>query len=816
MTSVLVIDDHPIVLGRGVMTVLRRAFLVTVLTLAPGFAVAQEQLPTIEVVGVTPVAGSEIDINKVPSNVLTVGPEAFSPTRSPDLIQSMVQYVPFTSLSDQNGNPFQINLDYRGFTASPIQGTPQGIAVYQNGTRINESYGDVVNWDFIPQMAIERMTLMPNNPLFGLNAIGGAMSIEMKNGFTYHGLEFDLQGGSFGRVGGQAQAGVQNGNYSVYVAADATNDDGWRTFSSSSQLRRMYADFGERSDQTEFHLSFTGADDHLGSVAFTPVQLLSQSYNSVYTFPQNTHLQLAFLQGSANWKPTDTFSVQANGYYRGYWQGHDDGNGTDAQTCNDPTFLCIVDGNTPININGPTLNNLPGGAFLGEIDRNWISTNSYGGSLQATSTWQVFGHDNHFVVGASIDHGRTQFTGSSELCEIGLNLGCGGVGVFIDQPLDDVAPVSLLAFNTYTGIYATDTFDVTSQLAITAGARYNIEQITLQDETGSSFNALLNGTNNYTRLNPVIGATYKITPNLTVYGSYAESNRAPTPLELGCASPDHPCIIDNFLLADPPLQQVVARTYETGLRGELQLGDSGSATPSPVVTKAPPTGLGAKQGVLSWSLGVYDTLTSNDIISVVSPVNPLLGFFQNAAKTLREGIEAKANYKWNHLTVYTNFTYINATYQVPLILPSPNSPFANANGDIFVSPGDHLPGIPDYRFKTGAEYQITDAWKLGGDINVFGSQYLIHDDSNQAPKVPPYWVVNMHTSYEVTKNVELFGLVQNLFNQRYYQAGTFYELGGFTNVGGGPNLYANLFSGDSRSFVPGMPFAVYGGLRVTF
>jgi iron complex outermembrane recepter protein len=798
------------------MTMLRRALLVTVSTLVPGIAMAQEQLPTIEVVGVTPVAGSEIDIDKVPSNVQTVGSEAFSHTRSPDLIQSMVQYVPFTALSDQNGNPFQINLDYRGFTASPIQGTPQGIAVYQNGTRINESYGDIVNWDFIPEMAIERMTMMPNNPLFGLNAIGGAMSIDMKNGFTYHGEEAEVRGGSYGRVGGSAQVGVQNGNTAVYVAADATNDDGWRMFSSSSQLRRMYADVGEKGNDTEFHVSFTGADDHLGAVAFTPIQLLSQSYNSVYTFPQDTHLQLAFLQGNANWKPTDTLSVQANGYFRGYWQSHDDGNGTDGQSCNNPAFLCIIDGNTPINITGPTPNNLPGSAYLGEIDRNWVSTNSYGGSLQATYKGQVFGHDNHFVVGASIDHGRTQFTGTSELCEMGFNLDCAGVGVFIDQPLDDVAPVSLLAFNTYTGIYATDTFDVTSQLSVTAGARYNIEQITLQDETGTSFNSLINGTNNYTRLNPMIGATYKILPQLTIYGSYAEANRAPTPLELGCSSPDHPCIIDNFLLADPPLSQVVSRTYEAGLRGELQIGDTGPAPPEPVVTKAPPAAPVAKPGVLSWSLGVYNTLTSNDIISVVSPVNPLLGFFTNAAKTLRQGIEAKANYKWGRWTAYANFTYIDATYQVPLILPSPNSPFANANGDIFVNPGDHIPGIPDYRLKVGSEYQITDAWKLGGDLNVFGSQYLIHDDSNQAPKVPAYWVVNMHTSYEVTKNVELFGLVQNLFNQHYYQAGTFYELGGFNNVGGGPNLYANLFSGDSRSFVPGMPLAIYGGLRATF
>ena len=115
----------------------------------------------------------------------------------------MVQYLPGVSLSDQSGNQFQRNLDYRGFTASPVPGTPQGIAVYQNGNRINEAFGDVVNWDLIPQMAIARMTLMPNNPLFGLNAIGGALSIEMKNGFTYHGTEAELCGGSYGRIIGR-------------------------------------------------------------------------------------------------------------------------------------------------------------------------------------------------------------------------------------------------------------------------------------------------------------------------------------------------------------------------------------------------------------------------------------------------------------------------------------------------------------------------------------------------------------------------------------------------------------------------------------
>jgi iron complex outermembrane recepter protein len=135
-------------------------------------------------------------------------------------------------------------------------------------------------------------------------------------------------------------------------------------------------------------------------------------------------------------------------------------------------------------------------------------------------------------------------------------------------------------------------------------------------------------------------------------------------------------------------------------------------------------------------------------------------------------------------------------------------------GNINVVPGDHIPGIPAQRFKVGGEYQITDAWKLGADLNVVGSQWLIHDDSNLNPKVPAYWVVNMHTSYQVTKNIELFGLVQNLFNQHYYSAGTFFDTGGFNNSTlGGANL---LTFNDPRTFLPGMPLAVYAGIRATF
>jgi hypothetical protein len=142
-----------------------------------------------------PAASGEISRDKVPSNTEVITSEAFSHDKSTSFLDTLSQSLPGVFISDQSGNQFQRDVNYRGFVASPVQGTPQGIAVYQNGVRINESYGDVVNWDFIPEMSISKLAMVPNNPIFGLNAIGGAMTIDMKNGFTYQGKEIEAMGG---------------------------------------------------------------------------------------------------------------------------------------------------------------------------------------------------------------------------------------------------------------------------------------------------------------------------------------------------------------------------------------------------------------------------------------------------------------------------------------------------------------------------------------------------------------------------------------------------------------------------------------------
>jgi iron complex outermembrane receptor protein len=763
---------------------------------APAAAPAAPAAPPPPILG--PAASGEISRDKVPSNTEVITSEDFRHDKSTSFLDTLSQSLPGVFISDQSGNQFQRDVNYRGFVASPVQGTPQGIAVYQNGVRINEAYGDVVNWDFIPEMSISKLSMVPNNPIFGLNAIGGAMTIDMKNGFTYQGKEVEAMAGAYGRRQAGAQVGYQDGNWAAYINADAINDAGWRDFASASQLRRVYADIGARNDTTEVHFNFTGADNTLGAAAATPLQMLTQRYSSVFTWPQGTHLQLVFPTASLNYAPTDNFAIQSNVYYRGFWQAHTDGNGTDGQPCDpsiDPTLvgqLCIGDGGTPINIHYSVIDTLPGSAFLGETDRNWTSSNSFGGTVQATSTQKFFGHDNHFVMGMSLDRGLTQFTATSELGTIDQNLFVQGTGVYIDQPGDDIAPVNLFAKNTYTGIYATNTLDVTDKLSVTAGARFNIAQIDLLDETGAE--PLLNGASHYQRINPVIGATYKFSPALTAYAGYSEANRAPTPLELGCSSPTNPCIIDNFLIADPPLKQVVSHTYEAGIRGHV--------------------GENAQTGIVSWSAGTFYTLLWDDIINVAG-TQPMTGYFQNAGNTLRDGIEAKISYKWDRWTAYSNYTYVDATYRRALLISSPNNPFADpVTGDIFVAPGDHIPGIPAHRFKAGVEYAVADGWKFGIDVNYVGSQWLIHDDDNLNPKVPAFSFVNLHGSYQVTKNIELYGLVNNVFNTHYYAAGTFAETGGFnSNTLNAANF---MVLNDPRTYLPGMPLAAYGGVRATF
>jgi iron complex outermembrane receptor protein len=779
---------------------------------APTPTPVRESTPALQVVATTPVPGIGFDRSKVPAMVQTLTAEEFTRTYSPNVVETFSQRIPGVTTNNVQGNEFATDLRYRGFAASPVQGTPQGLAVYMQGIRVNEAFGDTVNWDLIPKVAIGRSDIWTNNPSFGLNALGGAISFQMKDGFTYNGTELDASGGSYGRVGGSLQYGVRKGEWGLYLAAEGLKDDGWR-YQSPSRLARFYSDLGWKGTDAEIHLVTSAADNYFGVIGPTPVELLANDYRAIFTWPQTTKNQAELIALNGRYSVTDHWTIQSNLYYRRFHQEHVDGNAAEIERCSgaasNPLFntLCLENDAFPqprppagsfqiLNPNGQPIPCPPGGGNTcattpwGTVDRTYTNAMTTGAVLQALNDDKVFGHDNAFTIGASVDRSKIGFQANSELGYIypdlfvGPNAAVPGTGQIIHTAGNlGFSPVSSGAWQTYYGAYFNETFDLTNRLSLTAGGRYNLAAINLSDLLGT--NPDLNSSLTYARFNPVTGFTYKILPELmTFYAGYSEANRIPTPLELGCSNPQKPCLLEGFLVSDPPLNQVVARTREAGLRGNINTAG----------------------GRGDWKLGLFRTDSESDIIQVASALQGR-GVFQNVPATRRQGLEAGAQYQTGQYLVYANYAFIDATYQFSGALSSPNNPFADANGNIFVTPGNQIPGIPRHQVKGGVDYWITPEFKLGTDVIWVSSQWFVGDDANQNPKLADYWVANLHGSYQLTKELQIYGVVNNLFNRKFATFGTFFDTQSTVN-----NAIPNALN-DPRMVTPAQPLSVYVGMR---
>jgi outer membrane receptor protein involved in Fe transport len=729
-----------------------------------------------------------MDVDKVPAAVNAVGAAQIARTDSPNIAVALQQHVPGLIISDTTGNPFMPDVQFRGFVASPVSGTPQGLAVYQNGMRINEAFGDTVHWDLIPTAAIRSVTVVTNNPAFGLNALGGAVNVQMKDGFNYQGAEINTMGGSFGRIQGSAQYGKQVDNFSVYGALEGVRDNGYRNFS-ESRIRRFYGDVGYRTDSSEFHLNVGVAKNNFGAAAAVPIELLDKYWGATYTTPQTTDNRVAYANLTGKVEISPTWTIEGSARVRSFRQKTVDGNPTETEPCAaDPALLCFNDDAVPANgLNGVQLANpFPADAVLGQIDRTTTRSTTTGATLQATNTDQLFGHNNQFMMGFSFDSGVTRFGASAELGTIGTDYVVNGSGIFLGRSGEPVSigPVDLRATNRYTGLYMLDTFDVTDRFSISGGGRFNYANIVLQDLIGTD----LNGNHTFSRFNPMIGGTYKITPGLTAYAGYSEANRAPTPLELACSDPARPCIAAAFLIADPPLKQVISRTVEAGFRGTTDL----------------------QIGTLGWKVGAFRATNADDILAIPSPELQGFGYFQNVGRTRRQGIEAQVNLTSKALQLYASYTLVDARFLDALTLNS-HSPFADADGNIQVLPGNRIPAIPRNRIKAGIDYAVTDAFKVGGDALWVDNQYFAGDESNQFPRLPPYAVFNLHASYQINKTFQIYGRVNNVFDRRYAVYGTFFERDDVPNFYNGGAEFT-----DARSVSPAQPRAFYAGLRARF
>ncbi len=747
-------------------------------------------VPDVNVVASTPLLGSGIDRSALPQATQVLGSAQIDRTKVPSLTGAILENIPSATINDTSGNPFQPDILFRGFTASPVTGTAQGLAVYVNGARFNDPFGDTVNWDLIVPEAIQTVNLEASNPVFGLNALGGSVNVQLKDGFSFNGADLTAIGGSFDRGQGVAEFGQRYGDFAIYAAGDITHDGGYRD-TGNSDLYRIFTDLGYRREGTELHLSVTAADDTLGNPGATPVQELNANPASIFTAPNTVFNEYVSVNLRGSQVINDTTSLQGVAYYSNLTQRVSNGATEEVAPCStfgsdNAGLLCNDDGTPVTTRGGGAVSDFLHGATYSGLVLEGLQAQSYGASLQVTNDATLFGMKNHFVLGGSFDGSNSVFDASTQIGGFSTNgNGYVGPGVIQDQLSEGTVPVTVATQTRYYGVFGVDVLTLLPQLDLSVGGRFNNAQIDSFDKLGTA----LTGQHTYSRFNPTAGLTYTFVPALQAYGSYSETNRAPTPTELSCSSAANPCSLLNFFIGDPNLKQVVARTFELGLRGRI------------------PSYYG---GRFSWNVDYYHTNDNDDLIFQTTENNPNLAFYTNAGRSLRQGVEANLHYDTPKLHAVLGYAYTDATFGSPLLLGSGSNPLADANGNIQVQPGDRIPGIPQHRGTAVVEYKVTDRWSVGGSAILQSDQYRFGDEANLTKPVGGYVVINLDTSYRITDHVTLFGLINNVTDRTYDTYGSFGPVADITfpHVPGGVN--------DPRTASPGSPIAGYGGVKVTF
>jgi outer membrane receptor protein involved in Fe transport len=798
---------------------------------------------TVTVIEAAPLPGLDLAIEKVPAPVQLATSSEIEGSKALDLSAFMTRRFNAVFVNEVQNNPFQADINYRGYTASPLLGTPQGLSVYMDGMRLNQPFGDVVSWDLIPRLAIATTTVMPgSNPLFGLNTLGGALSIQTKNGLSAPGTSVQALYGSDARRSVEFEhGGSRTGGLNWYLTGNLFSEDGWRD-DSPSDVRQIFGKVGWLREANELFVTVGHANNALNGNGLQEISFLDRDYASVYTKPDTTDNRATVLNVTARRTLNRQWSFSGNAYFRDIQT--DTFNGdinedsldqsvyqpgaaeitalTRAGYSGFPTSGATA-ANTPFPswrcIGNALLRDEPGEKCNGLINRGEISQRGAGVFGQLTTKAPIGPRANQFTAGGGYDRGSSGLIQSTELGYLNADRSVTGVGAFGDgetggdvdgEPFD--TRVDLDGVVQTVSLYATDTLSLTPQVNLTLSGRFNRTAVRNRDAiTPGGGDGSLDGDHTFSRFNPAAGLTYSPSASLNLYGGYSEGSRAATSIELGCADPESPCKLPNAMAGDPPLDQVVTRTFEAGARGD----DSG----------------------IAWTAGFFRSDNHDDILFVTSEQSGF-GYFKNFGQTRRQGLELGAHRKVGVVTVGTGYTLLSATYQSEETVNGESNSSNDAaeagarglEGSIEIEPGDRIPLIPRHMFKAYAEIPIGARLSVDVDVQAVSSSYARGNENNlHEPDgtyylgegtVPGYAIVNLGAGYRATPWLQVLAQVTNLFDREYYTAA---QLGpmGFTDTGNFiaralPAIGGEFPVRQSTFYAPGAPIRGWIGARIKF
>ncbi|MGV0959221.1 MAG: TonB-dependent receptor domain-containing protein [Limnohabitans sp.] len=805
-------------------------------------ALSAAESDTVTIVALTPLPGLDLQASQVAAPVQR---GRVNDAHSQDLAEWMNVHLGGVLVQELQGNPFQADVQYRGFAASPLLGTPQGLSVYLDGVRMNQPFGDVLSWDLIPRAALKNVTLMPgSNPLFGLNTLGGALALETKDGRSNPGTQIQLQAGSHDRRSLLLEHGFVNAQgLDGYAMLNQFHDGGWRS-QSPSDVRQLFGKLGWRDGRNRSHLSVSWADNALHGNGLQEGSRLAQDWSSVYTTPDITRQHALLLNWTGSHEVRDGWTLSGQLYMRrqkGSTLNGDVNEGALDQSVYQPNSaeraVLAQNGYTAYPTSGAHASNTPfpywrciANALLpndssskepaekctGLLTAGQTTQHNQGAVLQSSWEGQLGKARTQTVVGAAIDTSRVRFTQSSQLGYVNPDRSVTGVNAYGDgitggnvdgEPWDTA--VDLQGRTRTLSVFASNTWSWAGGWHLTASGRYNDTRVRNFDLRNDGQDNSLSGEHHYARLNPAVGLTWAPSAQLQAWLGYNEGSRAPTTTELGCANPDQPCKLPNAMASDPPLQQVITRTLELGMRGRLA-------------------------DKHAWSAGVFRAVNDQDILFVASEQTGY-GYFRNFGQTRRQGLELSLSGPLSPEWTYgVHYNWLQATYQSDETVAGHSNSSNNAGpgleGNIAVKPGDRIPMTPAQMLKLQVGWKPNAQWRVGLDLQSVGRSIARGNENNahQADGLyysgagynPGYAVFNLSGQYTLQRGWTLTGRINNLFDTRYTTAAVLAP-----NAFNGNALVARPFAANANGdyplrhgtfYAPGAPRNIWLGVRYAF
>ncbi|MEE4279226.1 MAG: TonB-dependent receptor [Halieaceae bacterium] len=712
----------------------------------------------------TALSSGDLDPGRLPYAVQSFSAEDLDQPGYYSVVDLLRQRAGSITANDAQNNRLQPDIQFRGFTASPLLGLSQGVAIYQNGARINEVFGDTVNWDLLPTSSFESMNLVAgSNPVYGLNAIGGALTLRTKTGFSSEGGSLDLTAGSYGSRDIGFTQGGNNGNWGYFIAFESMEEDGWRDFS-ESEAANAYGSISWRAEKQELDLFLNIGDTSLRGNGAVPLDLLRADRTSVFTHPDATDNELTQVSVSYRYFFDAGTELSVSGFSRQLEVNSFNGDGTEFEECGEDDddddfdgmdsdtdmdgededdefegFLCHDEDGPVQDLDGQ----LVAEDFNAINNRSRREQDSLGFTLQLLLNRDWGGVANQAVFGIDYFYGETDFSSSVEFSRLTEQRGTTLTGRFYADGF-----VTLQSELETFSVFASDAISISDRLTLTLSGRFNGTHVDNVDPSG--LNPALEGSHHYERLNGGIGLQYDTSDRTAFYTSVQQSSRTPTPVELACSEPDAPCNLPNSFLADPPLDDVVARSFELGIRGSTEY-------------------------LSAWRVGMFYTLSQNDILfQTTGGVSSSEGFFENAADTLRQGVELELAGGMERFSWYLNYSFLAATYDDPFVSSSPNNPAAE-DGRLLVASGSDIPGLPDHNVKFGAATQALEWLTFGVDFRGASGVYLRGDEANVDAKTDEWFVTDLYAAVALGDHFRIEARVDNLFDEEYETFGLYGE-----------------------------------------